>query len=195
MFCQWRDINNNPVPSVAQYYILKQDSNGYYFEGISRDKDKWVYHTRDYVSNLYYSKINAKGQIRLEGNGWELREITVSLDFNSGIISDNNTIWDDSKFHYLDQYNKYKNVFPTLERKGFKFLGWYYNKTQVQPTDTLKSEYDHTLKAFWKIDGKGSVKIYNGKEWIQSIPYIYNGKEWVQTVPYVYNGKEWVICN
>lgn len=41
-------------------------------------------------------------------------------------------------------------------------------------------------------DGYPTMKVYDGSNWKNAIPWVYNGTEWKKAIPMVYDGNKWV---
>ena len=84
--------------------------------------------------------------------------------------------------------------FMALEAQGSLPVTWRVTGNQITKNPTSNQTFtfgagNTTLYAQWI--PKSFVKIWDGTQWQQTIPYIYNGTEWKQTMPYIYNGEKW----
>lgn len=84
--------------------------------------------------------------------------------------------------------------FMALEAQGSLPVTWRVTGNQITKNPTSNQIFtfgagNTTLYAQWI--PKSFVKIWDGTQWQQAIPYIYNGTEWKQTMPYIYDGEEW----
>ncbi len=71
---------------------------------------------------------------------WIVEEYEVDLDANGGTVSR-----DHYEIEYRDSYS-----FPTPTRKGYEFVGWYHNSTQISLSGTWTITRSVTLKAKWE---------------------------------------------
>jgi len=93
---------------------------------------------------------------------WIPNAYKVSFDSDGGIFSNGTTEHAPIYVVYNGKYGKDMNgnsqSFPTVEKEGYTFRGWYYkvdNETKTE-TSTVKYAQDHTLTARWEPD---NVKI------------------------------------
>lgn len=90
---------------------------------------------------------------------WEPNAYKVSFDSEGGTFTDTGTT-EHSPIYvvYQKTYGKDRNgnsqSFPTVEKEGYTFQGWYYkvdNETKTE-NSTVKYAQDHTLTARWEPD-------------------------------------------
>ena len=83
---------------------------------------------------------------------WQANTLTVTFNPTNGSVSPKSK---------SVQYNKPYGTLPTPTQAGYRFLGWFTERsggTQVKGTTTMKRSVDHTLYAHWKKSGWPAIE-------------------------------------
>lgn len=112
----------------------------------------------------------------------------VAYDANGGTgAPGNQTKW-------YDETLALSSTIPVLS--GYSFSGWATSKARADAgiVDYIAgANYTNnaaaTLYAVWK--SEGTVRVFNGEEFKQAIPYIYNENEFKRTTANIYTEDEW----
>ena len=85
---------------------------------------------------------------------WDANSYVIKLNPNGGIL--------DQESVSIKFDNYYGNL-PIPEKTGYEFEGWYYENNKISEDTIMQKDYDHELKAKWKvIDYKIEYELNGG---------------------------------
>ena len=103
----------------------------------------------------------------------EANSYVVTYNANGGSVSPNNK---------TVKYNSTYGSLPTPTRKGYNFLGWYYNNQKITSNSIVKVVTNHTLIAKWEKVEFGVVLKLDVKDKDKDYPTVYfNDEEFAVT--------------